>query len=261
MKKLLPIFILFTIVVACHNSKDGKHNLPIVMGDSSSIITDKDSSHLKNYVKDITPNANASATQKVKTVMHELDSAKKVESLNNETPIANTNLGQIDFTNFSIAFSTPIATNTKEKYSFDAGGYANNMQLKINTLSDAKVEQRLYTQLHISLNDKDYTLEDLGTFICPWNSLPNKDNLFICNGNTEKKFFEINNNKIKLAVKRELKKDKVPSKEIKDFIASLNNTNDYTDAPCSVKVISSQFKVTGKAGKTKITKIFKIDVK
>lgn len=269
MKQLIFIIplSLFVFINSC-KEKSTKTNTSLSLGDSTTIVTEYDSNYLVNNINDISPVKKQSAEKQITSMMVQVDSLKASQKLENETDPKMVKGFEINFNECKVIFDglTAHALNLSQNerntnsvsYLKDAGNIV-EMKLFVDGLQDVKVEQRVHTKLYIIQNEKSYLLNDLGKYISPWFNLASKENTFVSVSNNSAGFFEVNQQKIKNAFDRELRKKKMPNKEIAENLKLLDKTNLYSDAPCIVKIVSSQWRIIGKRDGKRVQKLIQLD--
>ena len=262
------ICIPFLLQLSCKDQSTPARKT-IEMGDTSSIVTETDPAFLENKTEDISPANRKSTEGKITSMMREVDSAhsaQKLEQEGNSTPVQGFT---IHFAECDVVFeglSAHALKNTQDErasnsvaYLHDAGNL-DEIALQLNGLEDLKVEQRLFTHLLIQIDEKTYTLNDLGKFITPWATLAGKDTKFISLGNNSLQFFQVTQEKLKAAFERELRKKHLNHNAQQSLLQLLKKTRSYTDAPCKVEMVSSQWRITGKKNGKRIQKLVQIDL-
>jgi hypothetical protein len=90
-------------------------------------------------------------------------------------------------------------------------------------------------------------------------NLAGKDNLFFSVGNNSTGFHTVDYTKIKNGLDRELRKKKKDRKQIEMWMKAIAATKAYTDLPCIVKVVSSQWRIWGMKDGKKVQKLIQFD--
>lgn len=267
--KLNKIQLIFFLLFLFSCEEKIKNPKPIVIGDTNSIITETDSQYLKNFTNDISPTRKKSSESQIASMMVQVDSLKSTQQLEEETqqkvPI---NGFSINFNECSVVFNNLYAhalNNTQDERKSNSvsylkdGGEFLEMKLQVTGLNEIKVEERLTLQLAVEKEGERYILFDLGKFITPWYNLAGKDQTFISVGNNSLSFHEVNQQKIKNALIRELTKKKKNKEIMSAWMKAIENTKIYADAPCKILISSAQWRITGKSNNKRVQKLIQFD--
>lgn len=267
MKHRILIPLLLFLLTACKD-KPGE-NKPIVLGDTSTIVTETDERYLENTTDDISPANRKSSEGKITSIMMQVDSAKSVQKLEEENESVPLNGFTINFSECEVVFNNLSAhaiKNTQDERTSNSvsyvvdGGRISDMNLQVKGLDEAKVEQRLFTRLSAAGQDEDFVLNDLGKFISQWSELAGKDFKYVSLGDNSLQFFNVDHTKIKNAVDREVRKKKKSRQEIQAWMNLIAKTNSYTDAPCKIQLVSAQWRIIGKKGGKRVQKLIQFDI-
>lgn len=253
--------------MACNEQP--KSSKPIVMGDTSTIVTERDSAYLQNNTEDISPTNKRSSEGKITQMMTEVDSAKSVKKLESEENKAPLSGFVINFSECTVQFDGLSAhaiqnsqnerTSNSVSYLKD-GGNLFEMTLQVQGLDQVKLEQRTFTKLKVQNDEQEFLLQDLGKFISPWSNLASKDNRFVSLGSNSLQFFPVDNNKIKNALDRELRKKKKNRQEIQEWLNLIRKTNSYSDSPCKLIMVSVQWRIIGMKDGKRVQKLIQFDI-
>lgn len=268
MKNCLILLLLFVaIIFSSCEEKIVSNGKPIRIGDASMIVTETDSNNLKNYTRDISERSQDD--REIARIMVQVDSVKVSEELEAFTAGDSTLAGfTIEFAKCKVTFDGLEARalteqnpeeNRSVSYLVTKGDLA-KMKLKITGLNDVTVKERIYTKLKVSRNGEEYLLKSLGRKISDWFPLAGKENVFIALGDNSTQFNNLNNTRLKQALKKELLAKNKDQDEINGWMRAVKNTNDYTDAPCKLYVATAQFRVKGKNSKGSINKLIQFDI-
>ncbi|MBK7763629.1 MAG: hypothetical protein IPI46_09690 [Bacteroidetes bacterium] len=242
---------------------------PIVLGDSSMIVTEKENQYLVNVTQDISPTKKKSAEGEITEMMTQIDSAKSVKKLEDKNTSIPLRGFTIHFTECDVVFDglSAHALNTSQdernlnsvSYVRDAGNM-NEMSLRVSGLENVKVEQRTFTRLLVDNGTEAFVLHDLGKFISPWSTLAGKNTTYISLGSNSLQFFATDASKIKNALDRELRKKKKNREAIQQWMSLISKTKSYTDAPCKLTLVSSQWRIIGTKNGKRVQKLIQFDI-
>lgn len=266
LNKIQLVFLLLFLISCEEKIQNPK---PIPMGDPNSIITETDTQYLKNFTNDISPTRKKSSESQIASMMVQVDSLKSTQKLEDETSnSAPINGFNINFNECSVVFNNLYAhalNNTQDERKSNSvsylkdGGELLEMKLQITGLDEIKVEERLTLQLAVEKEGERYILYDLGKYITEWYNLAGKDRTFISVGNNSLEFNEVNQQKIKNALVRELSKKKKNKESTALWMKAIENTKIYADAPCKILISSAQWRITGKSKNKRVQKLIQFD--
>lgn len=259
---------LVSLLSSCENKlKDPK---PIVLGDPTTIVTESDTTYLRNFTNDISPVAKKSSESQITKMMVQVDSLKNTKKLEEETnahvPI---NGFTINFAECSLIFNGIYAHALNESQDerksnsvsyLKDGGELTDMKFQVNNLTEIKTEERITVQLAIVNGDEQFVLQDLGKFTTQWYPLAGNQNTFISVGTNSLQFNSVDNRKIKLALQQELTKKKKNKAEQEKWMSLISSTNSYSEAPCKLVIRSAQWRVIGKSDGKRVQKLIQFDI-
>ena len=265
---LNSFFFLFAgIVLFSCEENSNISGQAIKMNDRSKIVTEDDSTYLKNYVRDIS--IKEQDESEIARIMVQVDSVKVAEELEEFTASDSSITGfTIDFADCKIIFENLGArqlaeqnpeTNRSVSYLVTKGNLA-KMKIKVIGLKEASIKERIYTKLKVAHEGEEYLLKTLGRKISDWFPLASKDNIFVGAGDNSFQFNNLTNQKLKLALDKELRAKNVKEAKIQKWMRLIQNTNDYTDAPCKLYVATAQFRLRGKTAKGSVNKLIQFDI-
>ena len=269
MQSFTPL-VLFALLFLCACKDSGpRHKKPIPLGDPNGIVTETDSQFLQNFTEDISPVKAKSSEKQITEMMVQVDSLKASKKLEEESKVPQRIQGfTVNFAECSVTFNGLLAhalnvTQDERKLNsvsyLKDGGQFLEMKLQVNGLSDLKVEQRLTTKLYIEQDGESFLLADLGKFITPWYNLAGKEDVFVSVGSNSLSFHPVDQTKIKNALDRELRKKKKDRKAIEAWMKQVAQTKSYADAPCVLKMFSSQWRIIGMKDGKRVQKLIQFD--
>lgn len=267
LNRIIFIVVACLSLFSCQEKKQGGN--PIIMGDSTTIVTEDDTHYLRNVTEDISPTNKKSTEGKITSMMMQVDSAKSAQKLEEENSPAPLSGFTINFSECEVVFdglsAHAIQNNQDERKANSVsylrdGGSLNEISLQVKGLTDVKVEQRIFTRLSVEDGADEFVLNDLGKFISPWSSLAGKDIKFISLGANSLQFFNVDHNKIQNALDRELRKKRKSRQEIEQWMQLIKRTNSYSDAPCKINMVSGQWRITGRIDGKRVQKLIQFDI-
>lgn len=267
--KILIGIVCIGLLGSC-KEKNISNKKPIKIGDSSLIVTEKDSLYLDNFIEDISPSSKKNAGAQARSAMKQIDSADASRKIA-ESVSANTSLSgfTINFAECQVILSSlnahainmtqnERATNSVS-YVKDGGDFMGN-QIQVNQLENLNVEQRFFVKLAVDLNGERYILNDLGKYTTAWSTLAMKGNVVASLAASSLQFKNVDATAIKNALDRELRKKKKTNKEINDLLKLIANTKSQSDAPCMLIPVSTQWRIQGKKDNRTVKKLIQMDV-
>ena len=266
MKRGLYIIAAFALCtgVSCGNMSGNKNHGPIVLGDSSTIVTEKDSQYLRDMVMDIQP---VTAPQKEETTPAK-DTAAKKQPLKDTATAAGRQEATvpglaIDFGDAKVVLAGLDAAQPKRQdpqresdlsYSLRSGEPGNGKLVFYNA-KNVTVKQRYQTRLLLKSELGTVDLRELGLYTSGWNTVPaaakGNTQSFDLNALLRPSFSQVNNNKVKNAADRELRKRRAGSKTIQSWLKEIRSIRDANDKPCEIELDNVQFQISGTDAKGK----------
>jgi len=268
MQRLFLFFLfLFSLVWSSCEQSTNKKGRPIQMGDRSTIVTETDSSRLKNYVRDISQKEQDAS--EIARIMVQVDSVKVAEELENFTAADSSLQGfTISFSDCKVIFENLKARQLSEQnpetsrsvsYLVTEGELA-KMKVKIVGLQKTSVKERIYTKLKVAHEGEEILLKSLGRKISDWFPLAGQQNIFISLGENSFQFNDLTKEKLKGSLQQELTKKNFSENEKRTWMNRIKNTSSYTDAPCKLYVSTAQFRIRGTSSKGKVNKLIQFDI-
>ncbi len=253
---------------SCTDAEPPRKTGPIVMGDSSTIVTETDPKYLRDMVADIDIKPNTADTEPVAATTA---TPAKTEVKAEEPKPATVEKGfEIDCGSYKIVLAGVGAKEYKKQNAASASGlsYAltsgNINSSKLIVTGDVKnlaVKQRYQSQLILDGSQGKVALTDLGLFTSGWNTVKVSGNSAPVAGLNGLQFSSVNNNKIKNAADRALRKSKASSKTIQAWMKDIRKVNKAGDSPSEIVLNNVQWQISGtdKSGKS-FTKTVRMDV-
>ncbi len=263
-------FIASAVLLFSCNNIQSKNHGPIVLGDSSTIVTEKDPEKLRDLVTDLQP--------KIKTadIKDSVEAAKKIET----KPVADTPKNTAATTSVTptpvkqvapsvqlsgngikadFKVATVLIPNVTAKlsgkanlekasgavFSFVSGTIAGN-QLQV-TPGVTKVSQRYQTVIAVKNNLGTLPLESLSTTTA-WQSLSGSNNIYKITGLDAKSldYSEANRGEIRNAVAKSARKHHFSRRKTQEWEESVRNARAVNQKPCYIILRSVMWKIDGK---------------
>ncbi len=247
--------IALTAGASCGNMSGNQNHGPIVLGDSATIVTEKDSQFLRDMVMDIQPANNPEPEKPVK------DTVKKQPARDTATAAVKqeataTGLA-VDFGGTKMVLNGMDATQPRRQnaekeneLSFSLrSGDPGKGKLVFYNAKNVTVKQRYQSRLLLKSPLGTVDLRDLGLYTSGWNTVAasNKGNTqsFDLDALSRPAFSQVNNNKIKNAADHELRKRRAGSKTIQSWMKEIRGIRNANDKPCDIELDNVQWQVSG----------------
>lgn len=248
---------------SCNNMSGNKNHGPIILGDSSTIVTEKDSQYLRDMVMDIQP---VTVPQKEETAPAKDTATKKqavkdtVSAVKQEAAVPGFT---IDFGDAKVVLAGLDAGQPKRQdpqrendlsYSLRSGEPGKGKLVFYNA-KNVTVKQRYQSRLLLKSPLGTVDLRDLGLYTSGWNTVPaaakGNTQSFDLNALLRPSFSQVNNNKVKNAADRELRKRRAGSKTIQSWLKEIRGIRGANDKPCEIELDNVQFQISGTDAKGK----------
>jgi hypothetical protein len=245
---------------SCSEFSGNKNRGPIILGDSSTIITEKDSQYLKDDVMDIEPQKKKREADTVLPIpVKDTTTAQKAKEPAAETRASQEAAGYaLDFGEARMVIAgLDLRENKRQNpeqqneltYALKSGNLSAG-KLVFYGVKNVSVKQRYQSRLLLKSALGTVDLRDLGLYTSGWNNL-NGSNSFVLNTLNNLSFVQVNNNKIRNAADRELRKRRTSSRTIQSWMKEIKKIRNADDKPCDVLLDNVQWQVTGTDAKGK----------
>lgn len=260
--RFIPVVFLFGIA-ACQNISNQIQSTPdpIVLGDSSTIVTETDTNYLGDLVSDITPKEfiqsaveKAPETQRQPATVAPTETAEPVTKPTVASSGASINFGQGVQVVITGITTKEFQQQNPEK---DAGvsyavatGDLLKSDMHISGLEDIKVKQRYQSYLVLSANNQQLSLQNMGGYLSDWAIMPLKndatESVVSMSGLANVKFKTVSNSTIKNAVRRAARSSRMSNTNLNQWLKAVSKTKSANDEPCVLKIDNVQWQISGK---------------
>lgn len=257
--------LLLLAGASCGNNPGTSGRGPIRLGDSSGIVTEKDSQFLKDDVMDIEPHAAGHADTGTVSARKETTPAPVKDTATQ--PVAKKQPEEaghaIDFNGTHMVFAGLKLKDARRQnaaqddglsYSLDSGN-PETAKLLISGAKNVTVKQRYQTKLVLKSSLGTVDLRDLGLYTSGWNTVKAAGSaaapIFSLSSLSDIDYNQVNNNKIKNAVDRELRKRRTSSRVIQNWMKEIRKVRDASDEPCDIILDNVQWQISGTDAKGK----------
>jgi hypothetical protein len=259
------------MLLSCNDGSKQNHG-PIVLGDSTTIVTETDPEKLRDLVTDLKPEI-PSNTEKKDTVAASTakpaDTAKAVKTA--ATPAALPTVAGLraDFTGVSVLIagvSAKIAGRGNLQHANGAVYTLENGTINGNTIrvtgNITKVSQRYQTVIMLKNNLGAILIDPLAT-TTDWEPLKGGNNQYRITGLDagSLEYSEANANAIRNAVTRAAQRRRMSRRKVQEMVNSVRNVRAANQKPLSVELRSVMWKIDGKdANGRNFSKQIRIDI-
>jgi len=273
--KLLHVYTLFCLLGLCSllacTEKPRGGSKPLMLGDPSGIVTETDSTYLKNFTNDISPKQVQSSEAEITDMMVEVDSAKAsaaIEKASEEgaihlrgltIPIGEGSVVLNGIEGHTLNQKVPDPALRSVSYVHDAGEWK-ELKLGVTGLSDVRVEQRLITRLVVNINDAPVLLNSLGRYTSPWYNLPGNGTQFVSLGANSITYMSLEGTAIRAAAQTEMNAKKWSSSKKQEAITAMKPIRSFRDKPCAVVVKSIQWRVSASLDGKRVQQLIQLDL-
>jgi hypothetical protein len=266
--KYLIVSILF-FFNSCKEESNIMKNKSFQLGDQSTIVTEKDSTFLQNFTEDISLTGNSNSNKDIAKMMVQIDSLKVQKKLSEELATSKFNESfKIKFSDCEIIFDnlmanelSPQQPEKNQSVSYVVSeGELKELRFIVKGLKEVTVQQRVYTVLQIENDGAIFTLSSLGKKISDWYNLAGKDSLMVSVGRNSIQFKDQHQSALRNAAEKSMLAKRKNQTYIQSVLQKMNNTKNYTDAPCVLKIVTAQYKIKGKLNGKSVSKLIQLDI-
>lgn len=269
MKKITIIFPVFFCLLSCKDISQNRKTAakPIILGDSSTIVTETDSQYLSDLVKDLEiydiayKNNNPIDTSSISKQQQEekiSNNEENKEEATNSIPSQNQSGFNINFSNIKLTFTGIEAKELKKQNTEKAQGLSylvtsgdiNQSNIVVEGARSVKIRQRYQTSLGLKSNLGTLSLDNLGKFISSWTNLQsqqkgNINHTILKDKLASLSFHKVSNSNLRNATEKELRKNRAKNSEIQSWLKEIRNTKAITDKPCVINLIFCEWQISG----------------
>lgn len=256
----------FFYLTSCSGDLDSgnTHQGPIVLGDSSTIVTETDTAYLNDQVADIEPQQLIQhATQEPAATSKEQPplpkETPKPAAATEETP-SHINGLTIDFgqgvhVSFSGIATREFQQQNPEKeagvsYAITSGDLPES-NLIISGLKSIKVLQRYQSELLLKSGREKLSLQNMGSYLSEWQNISGNGSSFSLNSLQNIKYKSVSHNTIRNGVRAAARSGHLSRSATNFWIDAIRRTRSANDAPCQVELDNVQWQISGKTASGK----------
>jgi len=272
----LVLLFVGSLAASCNNIQPQKHGA-IVLGDSSSIVTEKDPQKLQDLVTDLKPvipateNKDTVKTEQTTVAQKAQDTAKKTAApVSPKAPLISAgNALTVDFNIASMVIANVTAKPSGNPDLSRANGAVytwlsgvlNGTLLKV-TANVTKVSQRYQTVVLLKTDLGTLPLESLSA-TTSWQPLKGSDNIYRVSGLDSKSLETPDADKraIRNAVEKAARRHRMSRRKIAEWEESVRSVRSADQKPLYVTLRSVMWKIDGKDANGKVfSKQVRIDM-
>jgi hypothetical protein len=256
MKKYgFSLLMVCALFAACNDDENNKTSGAIVLGDTSTIVTEKDSRNLGDFVADVKVKEAERKQEEEARQQQEEQAATVSQQATAYQPITTGKGLQVAFKDIQVfipgietkSFSNQNPERTGgASYQLTAGNIKNS-QLRISGASITKVSQRTISYVLASSDLGKLRLQSLG-HTSDWYEIKGSNGVYAISGLNPNQL-EVKNttpSAIRNAVLREAKRSRCSRKTIQAWDDALGNNPSLSRLPFTVDVRSIMWKIEGK---------------
>ena len=256
-----PLVFLLT-AAACGNvtQQTSAKRGAIVLGDTSTIVTETDTTYLSDLVSDITPkefvqSAVAKPEEKAPEPEEKPATTEKTTAAETSTAAGFT----IDFGQGVKVVMTGITTKEFQQqdpekdagvsYAVATGDFLNS-NMHISGLQEVKIRQRYQSYLVLNSGKEELSLQNMGGYLSDWQDMTLKNSageaVLDMSGLAHLKFKSFSNGTLENAVRRAARSARMTRSDLNDWLQKIRKTRSANDAPCLLKLDNVQWQISGK---------------
>jgi len=264
---ILPFLCGAVLLFSCKNNPTKGHG-PIVLGDSSTIVTETDSQKLRDFVTDLQPTATTTTTRDTPAAKPQQDTVQKTAAVA-PTPVPTvtpqpqhtqaTPKGiTAAFTDLSVTIPNTTAKGGSNQNLQRANGATYQLAsgtLNGNTLNITgnvtKVSQRYQTMVVLKDDDMGTLQLDELASTTDWTPLKGRGSVYNITGldANHLNYDKASNREIRDAVTKACRKHRMSRKKEQDWVDDVRSVRAVNQKPLTLTVRSVMWKIDGKDAK------------
>lgn len=279
MKKINIIFCLAltVFIYACDNPSSTTQYTPIVLGDSSTIVTETDTNYLSNVIDDIDQVTPANVVAKVDSpsVTKARETVTKIDTVVKENKQENKSVAGLNTNGVAILVGNETyivveGVNTTSSKQIDGQKQSeivlalknskyNSAEVKVHNGKLNKAEYRYSSIPYVSVSNKTVGLTSLGSFRSSWKNISSKGGSVAAPTIKQIDYKSVSGNQLKTAVSSALQSRNYKPKAIDAITKKIGKNAKVTQAPFSLSINGFDMKIVGTDAKGKsFEKIIKL---
>jgi hypothetical protein len=253
------------MLTACNSNRNSKSRGPIVLGDSSTIVTETNTALLQDQVHDLKPVINSDEETGAKT---KDTAASQQPAASADAPAQAAPTGGLVAQFKEVTLNIPgITTRTYGKTDLQKAraatyelttGSLSNAQLRISGGQVTKVSQRYQTMLKLKDGGDELVLESLPKQTSDWEVLNGSNGIYTISGlNANQLEYELpSGNALRNAVQQAARRAHLNRSDTQEWLDAVRNLRSANQSPAAVILRSVMWRIEGKG----FNKELRIDV-
>ncbi len=256
-KKICSVLLASIVFISCNDEQNPSAGKPIILGDSSTIVTETEAKYLEDFVADIKP-----LTPREEAPADTATSTPRADTTTNAAPAAAPEAEVITGKGLTVAFKEVtvfipgIETRTYQNINLEKAhgasyeltdGKLQGNQLKIAKGTVTRVSQRHQTIIVAKTELGTLVLESLNT-LSEWEPIDGKGNTYTI-ANLDKRHLDHAKPSaagIRNAVSRAVKNARMSRTNQNKWVKELRNVKSVNQKPMTVVLRSVMWKIDGK---------------
>lgn len=251
---------LLLLLAACGRNESASRG-PIVLGDSSTIVTESDPTLLQDLVPDLKP-----TFEEADTAAKLPDTTKAVQPLAQNRQAAPSGGLVVAFKEVTLnipgietrSYSTPDLQKAHGATYELTSGRLDGAELRITGAQATKVSQRMQTMLMLKDGSDELVLESLPKQLSAWEEISGSGGVYKISGLSAKELsYKMPSvNALRNAVQHAARKARLNRRETQEWLDAVRNLRSANQAPAVVVLRAAMWRVEGKG----FSKELRIDV-
>lgn len=276
MKNILYISGLMLLCYSCNEVTQPKNVAPIILGDSTTIVTETDSQYLKNVIDDIEPSKNQPIAKTNDTIQAQKNdtllqlksttenitsTANNVKTNSNDFVLNLKNNTQIVFKDIATKeFKTQDPSTQNDLSYLITKGDINKSAITVNNGSITEVLYKSKIVYKVKTSQAELVLSTLAGKSANWTKLPIKSNVVTLGNINSPAAVKITAKEIQTAIEKAISKKKYKSSVREKLRKELAGVNSLNHKLISYGTDYQQFRISGKDAKgVTFKKIIRLD--
>lgn len=244
--------VSFLFLIGCKEQKGQTHG-PIILGDSSTIVTETDPKYLEDLVPDLQPAADRQPAAPTPEKPAAADTADTKPATATPASDKGFTLAFKEVTLFIPNIETheyrkqDLSRSNNATYELRGGKLAGNeIQVKSGTVT--KVSQRYQTQLALQNGGKKLALTSLGNYLSNWETIGTSGKSFPIKGIDEKQldFRTVSAAQVRTAVQKAARAQRMSKAETAIWVKLASSYKNSKQNPAVVQLNAVMWRVEGK---------------
>lgn len=254
----LVLGVFFLGLISCNSGPKlhNEHKGAIVLGDSSTIVTETDTAYLSDRVADLESNrinSEDTSGQAKDTSSKPTDTIAQTTEKATQQPVQpglfTVNFGQGVTVSFSDLTTRTFQQQNPEQdagvsYSITSGNLSGST-MTISGLKNIQVEQRYQSYLILKSGSKKLSLQNIGGYLSDWQTLSASGGDYSLSGLNNLDFKKVSHHFIRNATSKAAHASRLNRRETDFWLHAIRRVRSAKDAPCRIKLDNVQWRIFG----------------